>query len=117
MALTIDEILERLGGADAASRLTGVSTEAVRKWRQAGAVPSRHWYAVIAATGLTLADLRDGSSPETAEPEEIPSGATAVLVLADGSLFWGRGFGAHSSTPAPVGEVCFNTGMTGYQET
>ena len=38
---------------------------------------------------------------------------TAVLVLSDGSVFKGRGFGAAVSN---VGEVCFNTSMTGYQE-
>lgn len=42
-----------------------------------------------------------------------PQNATAVLVLSDGSVFWGRGLGAHTKT---VGEVCFNTSMTGYQE-
>ena len=42
-----------------------------------------------------------------------PDGATAALVLADGSVFWGRGFGAAG---AAVGEVCFNTSPTGYQE-
>ena len=42
-----------------------------------------------------------------------PSGATGVLVLADGTVVWGRGFGAAGSA---VGEVCFNTAMTGYQE-
>lgn len=42
-----------------------------------------------------------------------PDGATGVLVLADGSVAWGRGFGASG---AAVGEVCFNTAMTGYQE-
>lgn len=42
-----------------------------------------------------------------------PPGATAALILADGSVFWGRGFGA---TGDAVGEVCFNTAMTGYQE-
>ncbi len=42
-----------------------------------------------------------------------PPGATAVLVLADGSVIWGRGVGAVGSA---VGEVCFNTSMTGYQE-
>ncbi len=47
---------------------------------------------------------------------DVPSGATAALVLADGSVFWGRAFGA-STTESPVGEICFNTGMTGYQET
>ncbi len=41
------------------------------------------------------------------------AGATAALVLADGSVFWGRGVGA---TGTRVGEVCFNTSMTGYQE-
>ncbi len=42
-----------------------------------------------------------------------PDGATGVLVLADGSVAWGKGFGA---TGSAVGEVCFNTAMTGYQE-
>jgi carbamoyl-phosphate synthase small subunit len=42
-----------------------------------------------------------------------PAGATAVLVLANGQVAWGRGFGAEG---AAVGEVCFNTAMTGYQE-
>jgi carbamoyl-phosphate synthase small subunit len=42
-----------------------------------------------------------------------PADATAALVLADGTVFWGRGFGAGTVT---VGEVCFNTSMTGYQE-
>ncbi|SNS04905.1 carbamoyl-phosphate synthase small subunit [Sphingomonas laterariae] len=42
-----------------------------------------------------------------------PEGATGVLVLADGSVIWGRGFGAEGDA---VGEVCFHTSMTGYQE-
>ncbi|GAA4643869.1 glutamine-hydrolyzing carbamoyl-phosphate synthase small subunit [Pontixanthobacter gangjinensis] len=42
-----------------------------------------------------------------------PKDATGVLVLADGSVVWGRGFGAAGDA---VGEVCFNTAMTGYQE-
>jgi carbamoyl-phosphate synthase small subunit len=42
-----------------------------------------------------------------------PSGATGVLVLADGCTIWGKGFGAEGEA---VGEVCFNTAMTGYQE-
>ncbi|MGZ8352620.1 MAG: glutamine-hydrolyzing carbamoyl-phosphate synthase small subunit [Allosphingosinicella sp.] len=48
-----------------------------------------------------------------AKPSPAPEGATGVLVLADGSVVWGRGFGAEG---AAVGEVCFNTAMTGYQE-
>jgi len=42
-----------------------------------------------------------------------PAGATAAVVLADGSIFWGRGVGAETSQ---VGEICFNTSITGYQE-
>ena len=42
-----------------------------------------------------------------------PTGATGVLVLASGEVIWGRGFGAEGQA---VGEVCFNTAMTGYQE-
>jgi carbamoyl-phosphate synthase small subunit len=42
-----------------------------------------------------------------------PAAATAALVLADGTVIWGRGVGA---TGVRTGEVCFNTSMTGYQE-
>ncbi|RIA36699.1 carbamoyl-phosphate synthase small subunit [Hephaestia caeni] len=48
-----------------------------------------------------------------AKPTPAPTGATGVLVLADGTLIWGRGFGAEGQA---VGEVCYNTAMTGYQE-
>ena len=36
-----------------------------------------------------------------------------MLVLADGTLFWGTGVGAVGHS---LGEVCFNTSITGYQE-
>ncbi|WP_121119190.1 glutamine-hydrolyzing carbamoyl-phosphate synthase small subunit [Croceibacterium ferulae] len=42
-----------------------------------------------------------------------PKGATGALVLADGTVVWGKGFGHVGHA---VGEVCFNTAMTGYQE-
>jgi carbamoyl-phosphate synthase small subunit len=48
-----------------------------------------------------------------ANPSVAPSGATGVLVLADGTILWGVGYGAAG---AAVGEICFNTSMTGYQE-
>ncbi|UWR61348.1 glutamine-hydrolyzing carbamoyl-phosphate synthase small subunit [Phaeobacter inhibens] len=38
---------------------------------------------------------------------------TACLALADGTIFYGNGFGAYGET---VAELCFNTAMTGYQE-
>ncbi|TPG49013.1 glutamine-hydrolyzing carbamoyl-phosphate synthase small subunit [Sphingomonas glacialis] len=49
--------------------------------------------------------------PTTAS--KAPEGATGVLVLSSGEVVWGRGFGAEG---AAVGEVCFHTAMTGYQE-
>ncbi len=42
-----------------------------------------------------------------------PDTPTACLALADGTIFYGRGFGATGQT---VAELCFNTAMTGYQE-
>ncbi|MEO1648852.1 MAG: glutamine-hydrolyzing carbamoyl-phosphate synthase small subunit [Pseudomonadota bacterium] len=51
-------------------------------------------------------------APSASSPAQ-PDGATGVLVLADGTVVWGKGFGAAGHA---VGEVCFNTAMTGYQE-
>ena len=42
-----------------------------------------------------------------------PQGANGVLVLDDGNVFWGKGLGV---TGSQVGEVVFNTSLTGYQE-
>ncbi|MFN7173253.1 MAG: glutamine-hydrolyzing carbamoyl-phosphate synthase small subunit [Thermaurantiacus tibetensis] len=46
-------------------------------------------------------------------PSRQPPGATGVVALADGTLLWGQGFGAEGEG---LGELCFNTAMTGYQE-
>jgi carbamoyl-phosphate synthase small subunit len=46
-------------------------------------------------------------------PALFPAAAPAILVLADGTVFRGRAVGASGSS---VGEVVFNTAMTGYQE-
>ncbi|QHL91021.1 glutamine-hydrolyzing carbamoyl-phosphate synthase small subunit [Sphingomonas changnyeongensis] len=48
-----------------------------------------------------------------ATPLRAPERPTGVLVLASGETIWGRGFGAEG---AAVGEVCFHTAITGYQE-
>jgi carbamoyl-phosphate synthase small subunit len=45
--------------------------------------------------------------------DALMPGATAVLALADGTILQGIGVGAEGEA---VGEVCFNTAMTGYQE-
>ena len=50
-----------------------------------------------------MTDLKPFSAPPT----------TGLLVLATGQIFNGQGFGREGSA---VGEVCFNTAMTGYQE-
>ena len=53
-----------------------------------------------------MADVRPLHAPR-------PEGATGVIVFADGRTAWGQGFGAEGEA---VGELCFNTAMTGYQE-
>ena len=42
-----------------------------------------------------------------------PKAATGACVFADGTVIWGMGFGKAGYA---VGEVCFNTSITGYQE-
>jgi carbamoyl-phosphate synthase small subunit len=54
--------------------------------------------------------MTDGTiPPNSARPPDC----NAALVLDDGSIWWGHGIGA---TGTALGEVCFNTSMTGYQE-
>src|SRR5436853_1124759 len=60
------------------------------------------------------------ADPQATHPKEARAQSSwgepkpsALLVLADGTVFEGAGFGA---TGHAVGEVCFNTAMTGYQE-
>src|SRR5438874_8730500 len=59
--------------------------------------------------------MNDGfraAAPASGAPP-VHARAKAVLVLADGTVFEGVAFGAPVTA---VGEVCFNTAMTGYQE-
>ena len=51
--------------------------------------------------------------PHEKNPPAPPKGATGALALASGEVLWGKGIGAPGSA---VGEVCFNTSLTGYQE-
>ena len=66
----------------------------------------------MTATGLPVEALSGEAAPIASD---VPAGATAVLVLAgrDGAL----GAGVRAHTAGRAGEVCFNTGLTGYQET
>jgi len=52
------------------------------------------------------------TQPQTKDRWDDPT-PTALLVLADGTVLEGFGFGA---TGRAAGEVCFNTAMTGYEE-
>ena len=53
------------------------------------------------------------TSPREMGPTRSRRRITGALVLADGTVFEGQGFGAAGHAP---GEVCFNTAITGYQE-
>jgi carbamoyl-phosphate synthase small subunit len=53
------------------------------------------------------------TDPNAASQTPRPPDCNAALVLADGTVFWGHGIGAPGQA---VGEVCFNTSITGYQE-
>jgi len=58
--------------------------------------------------------MSDSPSPIAPTPTGArPPGANAALVLNDGSVYWGKGAGIQGIA---IGEVCFNTSLTGYQE-
>lgn len=58
---------------------------------------------------MTASAPADARNPGASRPPK----ANAAIVLADGTVFWGRGAGRIGKA---VGEVCFNTSITGYQE-
>src|SRR5262249_34042380 len=70
-------------------------------------------------TAAGRAQRRDGREARGRDKRCAGAGITqrawpAVLVLEDGTTYHGTGFGARGET---FGEMVFNTGMTGYQET
>jgi carbamoyl-phosphate synthase small subunit len=52
-------------------------------------------------------------NPRPTSSENFSNGVKALLVLSDGTVFEGKNFGVEGET---IGEVVFNTSMTGYQE-
>ena len=62
---------------------------------------------------LVIAVVANASQRVESMASETAPKPTACLALADGTLFYGYGFGATGQT---VAELCFNTAMTGYQE-
>jgi carbamoyl-phosphate synthase small subunit len=65
----------------------------------------------VGEPNMTTAFTGTSTGPWPAPGQERPT--TARLVLADGTVIEGQGLGA---TGTAVGEVCFNTAITGYQE-
>jgi len=61
---------------------------------------------------MTMADQQASNADASGEGWAEP-GATALLVLADGTVVEGQGLGASGEA---AGELCFNTAMSGYQE-
>ncbi len=58
--------------------------------------------------------MKDTEGKKTSNKNIVwPDYADAVLILEDGSIFFGNGIGVEGTTS---GEACFNTSMTGYQE-
>ena len=57
--------------------------------------------------------MAEAHPARTQQPANGPEGATGVIVFADGRTIWGSGFGSEGQV---VGELCFHTAMTGYQE-
>lgn len=48
----------------------------------------------------------------------LPTNVNSCLILADGSVFFGEAIGYQKNdSETTIGEICFNTGMVGYQET
>ena len=78
--------------------------------RQQGGRSLRAGGAAISANQSSSSSPNLSPNPNPTVP---PNRCTAALVLADGTVIRGRGLGAAGTV---VGEVCFNTGMTGYEE-
>ena len=61
----------------------------------------------------TAPDMGQTKARFAAALGQKPSLATGALVLNSGDILWGKGLGAEGRS---LGEVCFNTSMSGYQE-
>lgn len=88
----------------------GSATIRIRRITKAGPVPDRT--SVLFCNRISVKRRRDFGSPLGSQ-SEIPVTQAAILVLEDGTVFEGESVGAPGLS---VGEVVFNTAMTGYQE-
>lgn len=88
----------------------GSATIRTRRITKAGPVPGRT--SALFCNRISVKRRRDFGSPLGSQ-SEIPVTQAAILVLEDGTVFEGESVGAPGLS---VGEVVFNTAMTGYQE-
>lgn len=88
----------------------GSATIRTRRITKAGPVPDRT--SALFCNRISVKRRRDFGSPLGSQ-SEIPVTQAAIIVLEDGTVFEGESVGAPGLS---VGEVVFNTAMTGYQE-
>lgn len=51
------DLIERAGGDDKVAKACGISADALRKWREMGRVPPRHWPTIARLAGLPMDDV------------------------------------------------------------
>ena len=64
-------------------------------------------------TNLKKKELKDAYIPFNIDKIDQEITSDSILILDDGTYFMGRSFGSKRTS---IGEICFNTSMTGYQE-
>ena len=64
-------------------------------------------------TNLKKKELKDAYIPFNIDKIDQEVTPDSILILDDGTYFMGRSFGSKRTS---IGEICFNTSMTGYQE-
>jgi carbamoyl-phosphate synthase small subunit len=122
----LQQAINQLGGqAELAKRLSDqsgrvVTRQIVNNWVARQSLPSwavrpLHDLTGISYEALLGATVDDASAAAAQDGAQalLPVLRPALLALADGTVFYGHAFGA---TGTCVGEVVFNTAMTGYQE-
>lgn len=66
--MTVDDIIDVLGGKEAAALRFQLTPDAIKKWRYNG-LPPKHWVEISKATNLTLEKISQIELPASAEPK------------------------------------------------
>ena len=53
------DVIQQAGGDKRVAKACGVSLDALRKWREAGRVPSKHWPLLSKLAGIPLGDIAE----------------------------------------------------------